>query len=288
MFSTSGVRSAHRDSTRSGRAGAIALALIVAAGVAAQAAQASSQSARASSHAVSAAYAEQCRGQSKKHLAGSARSRFSKCIAAMTRLARAETRSPTTACGSLPRTRTAGTRISSYSRCVTAGTALIRNGNGIDRAFVDEMILHHVAAVDMAKLALTQGQSDFLRNLAASIISSQTEEIATLRRLSATLRQSGMKAVTMGLTKAEKGMGHDVSHLAGANPFDVHFIDMMIPHHQGAIAMSNVLLERGASPATRVLAQQIARAQAPEIELMRAYRIQLTGSAGPEEGVVPH
>ena len=34
------------------------------------------------------------------------------------------------------------------------------------------------------------------------------------------------------------GMGHDMSHLVGTDPFDVHVVDMMISHHQGALTMS--------------------------------------------------
>jgi uncharacterized protein (DUF305 family) len=206
----------------------------------------------------------------------------------MTRLARAETRSPRSASAALPNKRAAGSSTSPRSRCVKAGAALIRDGNGLDRAFVDEMIPHHVAAVQMAQIALTQGQSDFVRTLAASIINSQNVEIETMRRLSATLAARGMKAVDMGLTRAQMGMDHDMSHLAGAVAFDVEFVDMMIPHHQGAITMSSVLFERGVSPATRALAQQITGAQATEIEAMRAFRQQVTGSSEPAPDDHPH
>jgi uncharacterized protein (DUF305 family) len=267
----------------------LALALLAGASIAAPAAHASSQAVRAASHASSTAYGRQCADQSKRHLPGGTRSRFSKCVTAMAKLARAETRAPRSACSALPSKRAAGSSTSPQSRCVKAGTALIRRGNGIDRAFADAMIAHHLVAIEMAQLALTQGQSDVIRAIAASITSSQNAEIATLRQVSAALQGAGMKPVTMGLSKAQMGVGHDdVSRLVGASPFDVFFIDMMVPHDQAAIAMSGVLLERGVSATSRGLAQQITRTQAADVELMRAYRIQLTGSPGPDEGVIPH
>jgi uncharacterized protein (DUF305 family) len=56
--------------------------------------------------------------------------------------------------------------------------------------------------------------------------------------------------------------------------FDLMFIDMMIPHHQGAIAMAEVALERGEHPELVSLAQEIISAQQAEIDQLRAWRAQ--------------
>ncbi|WAS95502.1 DUF305 domain-containing protein [Nannocystis punicea] len=58
---------------------------------------------------------------------------------------------------------------------------------------------------------------------------------------------------------------------------DVEFIDAMVPHHQAAIEMADMELERGDSPAVKAVARMIKEAQAPEISQMRAIRAQLTG-----------
>jgi uncharacterized protein (DUF305 family) len=55
------------------------------------------------------------------------------------------------------------------------------------------------------------------------------------------------------------------------SPGDVMFAQMMIPHHQQAVDMSDLALERSTDPDVRELAQQIRDAQAPEIEQMEGW-----------------
>ena len=49
---------------------------------------------------------------------------------------------------------------------------------------------------------------------------------------------------------------------------DVDFIKGMIPHHQGAIDMAKVVLEKGKDPEIKKLAEGIVKAQESEIKLM--------------------
>jgi len=55
------------------------------------------------------------------------------------------------------------------------------------------------------------------------------------------------------------------------SPSDIMFAMMMIPHHQQAIDMSDLALERSTNADVRALAQQIRDAQAPEIEQMEEW-----------------
>lgn len=67
---------------------------------------------------------------------------------------------------------------------------------------------------------------------------------------------------------------------------DVMFAQMMIPHHQQAIDMADLALEdaSGASPEVRSMAEQIAKAQAPEIALMQGWLESWGASSGMPTG----
>lgn len=57
-----------------------------------------------------------------------------------------------------------------------------KSGDEFDKAFIEEMIIHHQGAIDMAKLALTSAKHQEIKNLAGAIISAQTSEINQMRQ----------------------------------------------------------------------------------------------------------
>ncbi len=86
--------------------------------------------------------------------------------------------------------------------------------------------------------------------------------------------------------------------------WDIDFLTMMIPHHQGAIDMARLVLIHGKDPLTRTVAEEIIASQQAEIEAMKARLIRLkqaptgefpslegtrgaTASAGPNEASAP-
>lgn len=56
-----------------------------------------------------------------------------------------------------------------------------------------------------------------------------------------------------------------------ANAADVMFAQMMIPHHEQAVVMADLAVDRAQDPQLLDLAGQIKAAQAPEIELMASW-----------------
>ncbi|MBG6185022.1 uncharacterized protein (DUF305 family) [Arthrobacter sp. CAN_A214] len=82
--------------------------------------------------------------------------------------------------------------------------------------------------------------------------------------VSATAGTSGSPATTEAQTDTAVSMEH--------NDADVMFAQMMIPHHQQAVAMSDILLEKDdISPEVTDLATRIKDAQGPEIETMTSW-----------------
>ena len=53
---------------------------------------------------------------------------------------------------------------------------------------------------------------------------------------------------------------------------DRDFVTHMIPHHQGAVAMAEVLLKYGKDPELRKMAQEIVAAQEKEISFMKQWQ----------------
>jgi len=58
---------------------------------------------------------------------------------------------------------------------------------------------------------------------------------------------------------------------SGFSASDINFAEMMIPHHEQAIEMSDIAFKNTTNPEVLQLAQEIKDAQAPEIDLMKSW-----------------
>jgi uncharacterized protein (DUF305 family) len=146
-----------------------------------------------------------------------------------------------------------------------------------DQAFIDAMVPHHREAIEMAKVAQSRGltQPD-LEKIANDIISSQQREIDQMldwREQWFGSRTPGpILPEVLGVPESELGMEHgSADEVAGAVDVDQKFAAMMIPHHEGAIAMAEAAKERGQHEEVKELADAIIEAQEREIGIMEKH-----------------
>ena len=66
--------------------------------------------------------------------------------------------------------------------------------------------------------------------------------------------------------------------MAAVSLFDQQFIDMMVPHHEGAVAMARIAETRAQHAELKALAADVIRSQASEIDRMKAWRLAWFGS----------
>lgn len=171
------------------------------------------------------------------------------------------------------------------------GRHATRSGDSAERAFLSAMVPHHEAAIEMAEVAQKRGRAREIRALADSIVGAQAKEIGQMkaihRRLFGTELTPDERAhERLGLSAREAGMDHAgaATNLRNAEPFDRAFVDEMVPHHRGAIRMSEAVLARTRDPELRRLARGIISMQRKEIAQMNAFREREHGAPVPEGG----
>jgi len=146
-----------------------------------------------------------------------------------------------------------------------------------DRAFIDAMVPHHRAAIEMAEAAKARGltQPD-LDKIASDIIVSQQREIDQMlgwrEQWFGSRKLGPIQPEVLGVPENELGMEHGSGdEIAGAVDVDATFAEMMIPHHDGAIAMAEAANERAQRDEIKDLAAAIIGAQEREIKIMEKH-----------------
>lgn len=75
-------------------------------------------------------------------------------------------------------------------------------------------------------------------------------------------------------------------NIMGTSQLDAHFIEQMIPHHEDAITMAKLALEKASHPEIKQLAQAIIDSQSKEIDQMRSWYKEWFGRELPTGGQV--
>jgi uncharacterized protein (DUF305 family) len=181
--------------------------------------------------------------------------------------------------------------------------------NNVDIMFMRMMIPHHEEAIQMAELSPERTDREELLDLRTEIIEEQEAEIDLMCDLLGDAGEAGCDEVggmgphEMGDMWRGNGMGdgmHGDGMRDGMHPdeieemmprehmrrhddrrelrraedqeFDCLFTEHMIRHHEGAVAMSEYVLDEGESERVADLAEEIIESQQEEIELMEEWQ----------------
>jgi uncharacterized protein (DUF305 family) len=166
----------------------------------------------------------------------------------------------------------------------------------VDLLYIDMMIPHHASIIALSETALPRLTDERLIAIANAIVENQGKEIAELKEYReqfygdaepATMDQHMMDM----MMEAMPGMGSGMDSMmdmsfqmdahaqvnafcAGENP-DLTFIDLVIPHHQMAIASSRHVAEAAVHEEIRAFAQRVIEDQQAEVDELTEIRAEL-------------
>ena len=157
--------------------------------------------------------------------------------------------------------------------------------NDADVTFVQGMLPHHEGALAMAQLADGRASDPRVIDLADRIEAAQGPEIETmtgwLEEWGEPLPEEDMGGMDHGSGGMDmEGMSEeDMTALDSASgaEFDRMFLEMMIPHHQGAVDMAETEIATGSDQDAVDMAREIVESQTAEIEEMQTLLTELGG-----------
>ncbi|WP_245650048.1 DUF305 domain-containing protein [Millisia brevis] len=192
-----------------------------------------------------------------------------------------------------------------------SGTTLdIPAADSVDVGFAQDMTVHHSQATEMAAVELANGTDARVRGVAYDILTSQQNQIGQMQGWLALWGRSPapvdgymrwMDHSDSGMAGMDHSGGHtdgtatdddasagsttmpgmatpeQLAQLRAATGVDVDriFLDLMMTHHQGGVAMMQQAQERAESPVVRRLAESMLQTQTSELDLMASLRSQL-------------
>ncbi|MCA1717869.1 MAG: DUF305 domain-containing protein [Actinobacteria bacterium] len=154
-----------------------------------------------------------------------------------------------------------------------------------DLQFIDQMTMHHEGANMSSEHMISDSERPELRELAENIQKSQSEQIDQMQEWRRQWYGDAGQTSGMPVGMMDEMMGDGMmNEMMGGDATDAMFLQMMIPHHQMAVDMSEEALEEAEHPELKELAQTIRDEQSAEIELMKGYLDEIEASTGEQEG----
>lgn len=141
-------------------------------------------------------------------------------------------------------------------------------GADVSDTFVRKMIAHHEGAIEMTDTIIAEGGDPQVVAIARRMGDQQRREIEEMRRL---IRKDAAPdpASARPYAAGEDQMHDAMMAVRGADASET-FLRRMIPHHQGAVAMSEAVLAQGGDERVMAIARRIIADQTREIAQMQA------------------
>jgi uncharacterized protein (DUF305 family) len=153
--------------------------------------------------------------------------------------------------------------------------AEMRSLGSNDKDFASLMKIHHTGALEMARLQVARGTDPQVKEMAQKMIGEQQREISELDAfLSGNSQNSaGNEKNSAFYDRVMKDMKDmDMDDMDHSGSIDQQFVQLMIPHHQGAITMADQYLKSGAQDEKlKAVANTIKTDQQKEIQQMQAW-----------------
>lgn len=146
--------------------------------------------------------------------------------------------------------------------------------DSISHNFIVQMIPHHQAAIEMSRNILKYTTCVPLQEIAEGIVTEQTKSIENMEAILCTC---GEKLNAQSVSRYQHRVGRIMNTMfermgsaCETNNIDADFMREMIPHHEGAVEMSENALSYDICPELKPILEAIITSQKRGIRQMRA------------------
>lgn len=149
------------------------------------------------------------------------------------------------------------------------------NTGNVNLDFVLEMTPHHEGGIDMAKAILKYGTNDDVKKIAQNIVTSQEAQLPLMQQMKMEFEKEppSSKEASENYIKTynqiKANMFKEMESVPLTGSANRIFLQQMIYHHEGAIAMAKNILQYTNSPQLKDLAENIITTQGKGVDEMQ-------------------
>lgn len=166
------------------------------------------------------------------------------------------------------------TRYQKILKTMIQGMTSAALNDSIGHNFITQMIPHHRAAIEMSQNLLRVTTCVPLQEIAQRIVQEQTQSIANMEAVLPTCTMANTADAVAnyqsGVSAILNAMFTETQNACRSNNIDADFMWEMIPHHCGAIAMSENALRYAVCPGLDEILDNIITSQKRGVRQMQA------------------